>query len=81
MPRVILTDFKAKQIHTGAIIASKMALLRKRNEGLAKCIGKTERTVRSYYKAPDNIRLGDLWKMVKYLELSDSEIIEIVRGR
>lgn len=81
MPRVTLNPLTPKRINAGAVISYKMALLSKDNASMAKCLGKTERTLRSYAKTPDSIRLGDLWKLEKFLQLTDEEIVKIVRGR
>ena len=48
---------------------------------VARSIGKSKSTISRWADDPDKIPLGDLRSIVRCLDLTDRQIVEVVRGR
>jgi len=80
MPKVNLSDFEQKKLTTKAVLKSKMALKQVRNKEVAKCLGRPENTLIYRWQHPETFRLEDLWTLTSFLNLSDEDILQIVKG-
>lgn len=48
---------------------------------IARCIGKSKSTISRWAQDADSIPLKDLRAIVRCLDLSDRQIVDVVRGR
>ncbi len=76
-----ISELEKKRLAANAVITGKMKYKQVGKDRLCKCFGVKIRATDNRLKFPDIIPLGDLWSLVALLDLSDQEIVQIVRGR